>query len=258
MVAKIQQTDNYEMFEVSVFNRDVKRIGNLKESMKRNGYIPAYPLHCVRGGRGKLVVKAGHHRLESAKSLGLQVYYIVCEDGASIHELEKATNPWKFKDFILSHARAGSESHILISELHKKSGIAMSQITSMLSGGSANSHNSSDQAKDGNFVVKDIARTESVCDTVSRLRELGVKFATSQGMVGCLSNLTWVDEFEPDIFVHRVSVNLHMMIKQATIDQYLELIDRVYNHGAKMKVPIAFRAKEECRKRNPLKSSAKN
>jgi len=253
MVAKIQQTDNYEMFEVSEFNRDVKRIGSLKESMKNNGYIPAYPLHCVRGGRGKLVVKAGHHRLESAKSLGLHVYYIVCDDSASIHELEKATNPWKFKDFILSHARAGSESHILISELHKKSGIGMSQITSMLSGESANSNNATGLARDGNFVIKDIARAKSVCDTVSRLRELGVKFATSQGMVGCLSNLTWVDEFHPEVFIHRVTVNLHMMIKQATTEQYLDLIDRVYNHNAKIRVPIAFRAKEEARKRNPTK-----
>lgn len=252
MASKLQASSNYDLFAMSGFNRDVKKTKSLVDSMRKHGFIPAYPLHCVRGENGKLIVKAGHHRFESAKSLGIAVQYIVCDDAATIHELEKATTQWKFSDYVLSHARAGSECCMLIREMHEASGVSMAQLASMLAGRSASSNNGSAAIKAGVSSSVGIAHAKAVCGVATMLRNAGVKFAANNNLVSAISHCVWLKEFSVDTFLHRVATNLHMLQKQATMNQYLDLIDKVYNHSAKTKVALAFLAKEAAKKRSAV------
>ena len=254
MSAKIQTTTNYDLFEICSFNRDVRKLDNMRSSMTKHGFIPAYPLHCAQGQRGKLVVKAGHHRLETAKQLKIPVHYVVTQDVASVHELEKASRAWSYKDFMLSHARAGSAAHLAIVDFANRTGILLSQATSMLGGESAVSHNMAEKAKDGSIVIGSTEHAELVGSIVIAMKAAGVGFAASSNLVNAISCVVYVPEFESDVFFHRVSTNLHMMIKQSTYMQYLDLVERVYNHGARNKIPLAFMAKELAKKRSAIPS----
>jgi hypothetical protein len=257
MAVKIQSTTNYEMFEVCAFNRDVNKLDNIKDSMRQHGFIPAYPLHCKLGDKGKLIVKAGHHRLQSAKQLGLPVFYVVTEDSASVHELEKASRAWSYRDFVESHARAGSASHIAVSDYAERTGISLKQATSMLGGESASSGNLQHKVKDGSFVLKDKSHAELVGAIVVAVKQAGVAWATNANFVSAISSACWLDEFNPDVFIHRVATNLHLMIKQATQSQFLDLIDKVYNHSAKSKIALAFLAKQAAANRNVVTRNKK-
>ena len=250
MAVKIQSTTNYEMFELCAFNRDVKKLDNIKESMRKHGFIAAYPLHCSVGPRGKLFVKAGHHRLECARQLGIAVYYVVCDDEASVHDLERASRAWTYRDFVESHARAGSVSHTVIDEYSRRTGVSLKQATSMLGGESAASGNLQGRVKDGTYVLKDSFHAEKVGSVVMAVRSVGVAFAANANFVSAISSCCWLSEFNTDVFIHRVATNLHMMIKQSTQSQFLDLIDRVYNHNAKSKIALAFLAKQAAASRN--------
>lgn len=257
MSDKLQTTTNYEIFEVCHFNRDVRKLDSLKESMSKHGFISAYPLHCTRGEKGRLIVKAGHHRLECAKALKIPVFYVVTQDSASIHELERATRSWTYKDFVLSHARAGSVAHIEIVNYCKRTGISFGQATSMLAGESASSHNMTERGKDATLVLKNSDHAENVAEIVISMKNSGVTFANSMNCVNAICCVLYVAEFEKDVFCHRVASNLNLMVKQATYAQYLDLIERVYNHGARNKIPLAFMAKELARGRNAVKVTQK-
>lgn len=252
MSAKIQTTTNYDLFEICPFNRDVRKLDNMRSSMSKHGFIPAYPLHCSQGAKGKLIVKAGHHRLETAKQLKLPVFYVVTQDAASVHELEKASRAWSYKDFILSHARAGSAVHVAIIDFAKRTGISLAQATSMLGGESAVSHNLADKAKDGSIAIGNTDHAELVGSIVVSIKMSGVAFAASSNLVSAISCVVHVPEFEIDVFCHRVATNVHMMIKQSTYMQYLDLVERVYNHGSRNKIPLAFMAKELAKKRSAI------
>ncbi len=252
MSAKIQTTVNYDLFEVCSFNRDVSKLDNMRASMVRHGFIPAYPLHCVQGQKGKLIIKAGHHRFETAKMLKIPVYYVVTQDEASVHELEKASRAWSYKDFVQSHARAGSHAHLEVLDFSRRTGISLAQATSMLGGESASSGNLQSRVKEGTYALKDSSHAEKVGEIVLSVKAAGVAFATNANFVAAISSCCWLDEFKPDVFVYKVANNLHMMIKQSTRMQFLDLIDRVYNHNAKTKIALAFLAKQAAASRNAV------
>lgn len=249
---KLQHTTNYELFEVSPFNRDLHSTNVLLISMKKHGFIPAYPIHCIRSESGKLVIKAGHHRFETARKLGIGVYYIVCDDGSSIAELEKATSKWTIQDFLISHVRAGSAPHIAIKEYVDRTGINIMQAASLFAGESASSMNYTARLKDGTFEVKDTKRAEAIGSVILKLKSVGIDFATKKNLVAAICSFMWLEQFNADVFVHRVANNLSMFHRCSTMLQYQEMIDRIYNYGAKQKIALCFLAREHARKRTPI------
>lgn len=253
MSSKLTTTKNYSLFELLDFNRDVEKIKKLEASMREHGFIPAYPLHCVKNGNGKLQIKAGHHRFEVAKKLKLPVPYVLCSDRATVYQLESSTTHWKFNDFLTSHCRIGSEPHILINEYSASTGISPSQVASMLAGECASSGNQNKYVKEGTFKVKTTGHMDVVAHLVISLKKIGVKFATQRELVSALSTVSFLPEFEVNVFLHRCATNPGMIIKQATVDGYLTMLENVYNRQAKRKIALAFLAKEAAGKRAAVK-----
>ena len=249
MSSKLTTTKNYALFELLPFNRDVRRLKPLESSMKKHGFIPAYPLHCVKNGNGKLRIKAGHHRFEVAKKLGLPVSYVVCSDDATVHELEHGTTPWALKDFLSSYCRIGSEPHKIIQCYVDTTGMSIGQVSSMLGGECASSNNLVGKVKSDTFQIKSTEHIDAVAHVVLGLKKMGVQFATSRNLVSALSLLVFLPEFDAEIFLHRVAVNTGMMMRQAKVVDYLAMIETIYNRQAKNKVALAFLAKEAARQR---------
>lgn len=76
---RIYQTRNYDLFVRDPFSPGPSVRMNLEKSMRKDGYIAWLPLIVVRCSDGKLMVKDGQARLESAKSLSLPVTFLIVE-----------------------------------------------------------------------------------------------------------------------------------------------------------------------------------
>ena len=109
MSGRILESNNYSRFELTPFNRDVKKTKHLESLMRREGWIDAYPAHVIRNGDGRLLIKAGHHRFVVAQRLGIPIKYVECKDTTTIHELEKATIRWSIQDYLDSYVKEGRE-----------------------------------------------------------------------------------------------------------------------------------------------------
>jgi hypothetical protein len=247
---KIHESRDYSKFELTEINRNISISKNLEKSMKEHGFLDAYPLHCVRNGNGKLKIKAGHHRFDMAQKLGLPIKYVVSNDTATIHELEKATNKWTLKDYLISYWRAGYTEYHTLKEYHERVGISLYSCISMLGGESAGSHNLSKKFMSGEFEVKGMEHANTVAELVLHADRCGFKWARSQHFVSALSKIVWVINFDFEQLKNKIQSHTSLMRQQATTHDYINMLDTVYNRNNSHRMPLAYLAEECARKRN--------
>lgn len=251
---KLQYTRDYEIFEMHELNRDITEKPVLEESMKAHGFMPSSPIHCIRNGSGKLKVIRGHHRLHYAKRLGIGVWYVIDPSVTTIFDLEGDSSAhWSIKDFLHARAKAaGGGDYGKVIEFQKRYGIAQGAAISLMAGESAGSANAQRKVKQGTFrVSRDLSHATLVGELVNFCRATGAACAGTTGFVNALSAVARVPEFEPQVFRDRVKKMPSLLAQlRATTKSYLELIDEVYNYGAKGKrLALAFKAVEMGRQR---------
>lgn len=246
---KIQESIRYEMFVVNPINRKVEKTEALEASMKKHGFISAYPLHVIRGEDGKLIIKAGHNRYTAASNLGIPVKYVICEDKATIHELEKATTPWSLTDYMESFVRAGKPDYRELKDFVESTGLRVSQGASLLRGELAGSHNGMDAFKAGDFVVKTRVLADRIKSIILVAKTYNVPCATNQHFVQALSKMLFVKDFNDDVFMQKIKSHPHLFGKRVTVAEYEQLIEDVYNRQSKNKVNLAFLARSTAKER---------
>lgn len=249
---KLQFTKNLSIFEMHELNRDVTEKPALEESMRLNKFMPSSPIQCIRNGSGKLKVIRGHHRLHYARRLGIGVWYVIDSTVTDLFALEgDSSSRWTISDFLIARAKAGDENCKKVIAFQKHYGINQGAAISLMGGESAGSGNSQKRLKQGTFVVsKDLAHATLIGELVSFCRSHGAACAGETGFVKALSAVARVPEFEPDVFRSRIKKMPSLLAKQTTSKNYLEIIEEVYNYGAKgRRLPLAFRALEIGRQR---------
>jgi len=247
---RILESKNYNLFEMMSFNRDVKRTRDLENSMRIHGWISAYPAHVVKKGN-KLLIKAGHHRFFVARKLNIPVKYVICSDNISIYELEKATAPWKMQDYMDSHCRNGEREYLAVKEYCDETGIGLMNAVSMLGGHSAGSGNFGLVFKTGEFKVKKNSNhANTVKDLVLCFKKYGVPFYNANLLVQAISRVVWVNEFEPSRMKSKIKICAGFIEKKANLEQYVAMLEEIYNRQSKSKIPLKFLADATAKSRN--------
>lgn len=250
MSPRLMSTKDYSKFELCQFNRSVLKKKNLLSSMKEHGFIPAYPIHCVKTDEKRLQIKGGHHRFECAQDLGIAVFYVVSDDDASIHELEKATNRWAVADYMESHIRCGVPGYDRVKAYHEETGITLNMCISILGGETASSGNLMQKFKDGAFVIRGEQHAAEIREAVLCCRDAGIQI--DQMFVQSISRCLRVDSFSLDTFKVRATTNVGMFYKCRTLAAAMQLLEDVYNFKAtvKSRLPLCFLADQAMKARS--------
>jgi len=251
MGRQILETNNYGKFKLAPFNRDLGNTKSLEESMKKYGFLEGFPLLVKRNGQGKFVILAGHHRFHVAKKLGIPVKYVETKVEINIPELEKATISWNIQNYLESYCREERRAYLRVREYHEETGITLNACISLLAGDSAGSGNHSKIFKAGNYKLGNPAHAALVGDIVLHLRKIGVSWATNQYLVAAISKIVWVKECDTSIMKNKMSTYRQFIQKQPSKQNYLEMLDAIYNRGSHTKIPLAFLADEMAKQRGP-------
>lgn len=252
MTPRLLSTKQYSRFEMCKFNRSVSKKKHLLESMRKHGFIPAYPIHCVPAESKLLQIKAGHHRFECARELGIPVYFVVSSDEATIHELEKSTNHWQVKDYLESHIRCGLEDYKKVRDYHQETGIPLGLCIAMLGGDSAVSNNMIQKFKYGTFTLKGEDHAKQVKDLVLYCRDFGAHI--DQYFVCAMSRCLRVADFSIEVFKTRVASNSGLLKKCRNLEQQMQLVEEVYNFKstAKTRLPLCFLVEQAMKARSAV------
>jgi hypothetical protein len=254
----LQKTKNYNLFLLSDFNRNVTKTKKLEQSMRKHGFIDAYPLHVIKKGKF-LEIKGGHHRFEVASKLGLAIPYVVTDDDATIHELEEATTKWTMSDYLVSFVRMGYPDYEKVESFCKKTGISIQQAMSMMGGELASSHNHNDAFKRGKYKVSnDLTPAYRVAELVKILSDYGHKWAVSAVCVTSLSRLIIGNIAQYDQLKQKLSVNVSYFDNKRSVDGFMEQWEEAYNRKSRgSRTPLVFLTNEAIKKRSATYSSSK-
>ncbi len=247
---ELKCTKDYSLFELHELNRPLHEDPVLFASMKKHGFLPSCAIQVATNGNGKLKVIRGHHRLDTAKRLGLLVWYIVDNAATDLYEHEGCRTAWTKADFAVSRAAAGDKDIQAILDFQRKHGLTLGAAASLLGGESAGSSNKVQTIASGTFrLAKDLSHAKRVVDVTDRCRTLGVEFATATAFVSAISMLLYIPEFDPAVFIHRVTLNKAKLNRRSTATDFLDEIEALYNYTAKKPLPLAFKAREASKQR---------
>ena len=250
MSVKVLESNNYGRFELTAFNRDVNKTRHLETSMRKHGWIDAYPAHVIRNGNNKLLIKAGHHRYVVAMKLGIPVKYVECSDEATIHELEKATKLWTMQDYLNSFARLGKSAYLTVRDYQERTGMPLNACISMLAGRSAGSGSPVISFKDGTFRIGNQSHARVVEGIITQARVSGYPYWKNMSFISAISKSCWAEGFSSEVMKDKIKAFVHFMKKQATGEEYLEMLESVYNRQSHDKIPLKFLAEMAAKKRN--------
>lgn len=247
-MSNIKESRNYDIFELADINREIGKTAALFKSMKQYGWIDAYPMHVFRSSNGKLKIKAGHHRFFVASKLGIPVKYVICNDSASITELETSTRKWSMQDYLTSYVRQGKPSYITLKNYCQSTGIKLTQGIALLGGRITGNGLTNQQFKEGKFEVIGEAHARAVAEIIVVCNTI-FEDATSSRFVHAISLILSTEGVSRSQLMRKLKSHSYLLKKQATTEAYIDLLDSIYNRSAKDKEPIAFWAKEKMRER---------
>lgn len=167
---------NVEFMPIGNRNVDYRKVAKIKLSMQTYGITSGIVLVAtdVFDGNIKYYAIDGQHRYEAAKALGILnrlPVYISHKKFGSITEivnfvatLNSTQTPWILENYINAYASIGKEDYKFLQKIHNMYNLSYN-ISIILCGYTSGGH-SSNSVKEGNFTIKDKAKTLEIANYI--------------------------------------------------------------------------------------------
>lgn len=127
----IQKTKNYEKFKNLIVNRNSKSYQKLLASVLERNMLETKPIHVDKD----FCIIDGQHRLQVAKELGCEIYYVIDQD-ASAHDiilLNANQKNWVISDYLNFFEKSGNGEYVAVKKFMDCYDIPISFIVSTFS-----------------------------------------------------------------------------------------------------------------------------
>jgi hypothetical protein len=155
------KTKNYAKFTFSKENREIKikKISEIKESMKKFGFIPGRPVLITKEG----VIIDGQHRFLAAKDLEIDVEFEILEGDyiEKMIQLNCTQSNWTLENYINSYAVQNIDCYRKLLKFQEKYDLSMSSAIAILFGAGIKS---SDIRKGENIKIR--TNADAVADFI--------------------------------------------------------------------------------------------
>lgn len=226
-VNKVYRTKDYSIFKFHKENRTIKtpKVNYLKGRMMKNGWAKGSHLTVNH----KYEIIDGQHRLLAAMEVGVPVDYVMYRNanGNDIRELNMGGDPWRIMEHLDFGIKQGNQNYILLDRFMKNFPHIRPTDCTMLTKNST-SYARRREFEEGEFKVKDMKIAYEWGHNIMSLKPYfdGYKLSLFvRSMITVLQH----PEFKFDEFLHRVKTRRSMIYKCGTLDQYLEMIEKIYN-----------------------------
>jgi hypothetical protein len=238
-VGEIFETKDYSIFKLDE-NRDFipSHFKNIKKNMEDKGWLRTSIVTINEKG----VIIDGQHRFEAAKETNSPVHYRVCE-GAGVEEMTEMNSlqkNWSIYDHLNRWSNTGNKNYITFKEFTKEFPMyKYTEIGMFLSNSTSSVKRRTFES--GNYIVKDVQKGKLWANQLKELKPYGSKFYNRsifvRAMIKIMSNKP---EFSFDEFLHKVRLRPMNFFSCGTVDQYIEMIESIYNYRRSNKVNLRF------------------
>lgn len=236
-VNQVFMTNDYNAFSNIDGNRDINQlhIKRLKESMETK-YI-SVPIIVNE----KFQIIDGQHRFYSAKELNKPIYYIEV-DGLGlmdVHRLNSNTKDWNADSFLNGYCKLGKKQYLLYKDFKERFGFGHNEIQALLSNKTRMGGHKIQDFKDGNFVIVDLNQATRNAEKITMCSKYydGYK---RRSFVYAMLDLFARDDYNHLEFLNKLSFQSVKLQDCTTVDQYLILIEEIYNYKRSKTTKVRF------------------
>lgn len=245
----VYKTKDYDKFTFIEGNRDIDHSFAIEKSMKEYGSLVSVAIV-----NEKFEIIEGQNRYIAAKRCGEPFYYTIV-DGYSIKEtriLNQCSKNWSTKDFIKSWATEGKESYVKLQELQSMFPELSESSITMIAKGNLSSNNGYgtdsylsrngrsnrkvNTLKRGEFEIKDMAKTISICKMIMAYKELDDNknpiFKRKEFISGIIK-LTNYGVFNEDInaeIIRKIKMYPSKFFRCVSSDDYAKMLESIFNY----------------------------
>lgn len=239
-VGEIFETKDYSIFKFREDNRLINQnhVKKLANRMKEVGWLSSSVV--TLNGSGEVI--DGQHRVKAAISVGSPIRYKVTRGAGSdemtaMNTLQKNWSPF---DHLHKFVTKGNPHYITFSEFVKDFPMFKYTEVAMLLNNSLSTIQR-DTFESGNYVVKNEKKAREWANQIIQIKPYFEKYYTKaifvRAFIKVASNKK---EFVFDEFLHKVKLRPMMLVPCGTVDQYVEMIENIYNYKRSNKVNLRF------------------
>ena len=240
-VAEVFETKDYSIFKFRKDNREIKdaHVKVIVKKMKERGWLKTSTVVINQNGE----VIDGQHRVKAAIQTGVPIRYRI-ERNAGIDEITQMNTGqknWSPFDHIHKFVARGNENYIKFDNFIKE--FPMFKVTecAMFLNNSFTSVKR-DAFEEGRWVVKDFNVGRKWANQILSLKPYFEKGYNKSIFVRSIIKLlsTKSKDFDFDQFIHKVKLRPSMIHLCGSVDQYIEMIENIYNYKRSDKVNLRF------------------
>lgn len=225
----LYSTNNYSMLKLSVEENRRLHNGHIKrlvKSMKYKGWLPGSIV--IVDKRGQVV--SGNHRTKAAEISGVPITFMIGEvTSNTIIDLHKDFKPWSLVDIVGCYSRKGMFSYaVLESFIEKYPKIRPTECMMMVQ--NMSSSPSRNTLQDGLFKVGDMTKAYEWGNNIMSLEPYFPSGYNKSIFVRSMIRSFLNPKFDFKSFLHNVELRRSMLYVCGTVDQYTEMIEKIYNH----------------------------
>jgi len=239
-VGEIFETKDYSIFKFRDDNRTIRpnHVKKLIKKMQVRGWLETSVV--TINGNGDLI--NGQHRVTAAKAVGCPVRYKVVRGAGSDEMTEDNTLQlnWSPFDHLHKFVTKGNPNYITFDKFANDFPMfRYTEITMLLN--NSMSTIKRDSFEQGNYVVKNEKKAREWGNYLLEIKPYFEKYYNKsifvRALVKILSNKK---EFKFDEFMHKVKLRPTKLVACGTVEQYVEMIEDIYNYKRSDKVNLRF------------------
>ena len=227
-VNEVYQTKDYSRFKFIKDNREIRQghVNNLIKSMKDKGWIPGSYVVVNR----LFEIIDGQHRTLAAIAADVPINWTMerSATGDTIRELNKNQKNWQLSDHIHGFVKDGNSHYIELDKFIKH--FPDFKITeAMMFLNNQYKRVGRDVFESGKFTVKDVKKAYLWAENAMSLKPFFERHNGSifvRALITCMSK----PKFRFDEFYHKVKLRPTALVPCGTVEQYIELIEDIYNY----------------------------
>ena len=233
--SKIYATSDYKLFKTLRGNRAISElhVRRLAEAIKEKDLqIPIIV-------DDQMYILDGQHRLEAYKLVGRPVSYIIKTEFElqDVRNVNSVSRKWTNTEYLMSYCKLGKKDYQLLEWFVRTYEFGISESIAMLNDKGYSNHNIIKEFKQGEFKIIDLEQGKTWARCINQCGEYFPYYKKTsfvRAMISCLKDKT----FKWSIFHQRLKNNSSKLKNQASRNDFIVNIERLYNHGTASKYKI--------------------
>lgn len=239
-VGEIFETKDYTIFKFRNDNRPIipSHVKKLASRIKERGWLSSSVV--TLNGNGEVI--DGQHRVKAAISVGSPIRYKVTRGAGSdeMTEMNTLQKNWSPFDHLHKFVERGNEHYVTFDKfVNEFPMLKYTEIAMLLS--NSMSTIKRDTFESGGYVVKNVKIAREWANYLLTIKPYFEKYYNKAIFVRAMIKvLSSKKDFVFEEFLHKVKLRPTKLVPCGTVEQYVEMIEDIYNYKRKDKLNLRF------------------